>query len=145
KTTRASSPTSHANMARIPTSPRVSGSDQTMFLCIITLAAITALPTRCFAQLTTEPASEALINSLNSSASYADEGLGSLRHISSASVPPRLLSLTDVAPGLLPFFNNAPVFGLDGTVEGNFWHRTQLLGDLNGHRTNLAKRGLFID
>src|SRR5262249_15990643 len=89
--------------------------------------------------------SEALTSSLNSSASYADEGLGSLRHISSAPAPPRLLSLADVAPGILPFFNNAPVFGLAGTVEGGFWHRTQLLGDLNGHRTNLANHGLFID
>src|SRR5262249_13418668 len=89
--------------------------------------------------------SEALTNSLNSSASYADEGLGSLRHISSAPAPPRLLSLADAAPGLLPFLNNAPVFGLPGTVEGNFWHRTQLLGGLNGRRMELANRGLFID
>jgi hypothetical protein len=117
-------------------------SDKAIFLSILAIAAIT-IPARCFAQLTSGPASEALTNGLNSSASYADEGLGSLRHISSATPP--LLSLVDAAPGLLPFFNNAPVFGLPGTVEGSFWHRTQLLGDLNGHRTNLAKRGLFID
>jgi hypothetical protein len=74
-----------------------------------------------------------------------DEGLANFRHISitKTSTPP--LSLVDVAPGLLPFFNNAPVFGLPGTVEGNFWHRTQLLGDLNGHRTDLARHGIFID
>jgi len=75
----------------------------------------------------------------------ADEGLGSFRHISITKPPTKPLSLADVAPGLLPFFNNAPVFGLPGTVEGNFWHRTQLLGDLNGHRTELARRGIFID
>src|SRR5262245_63460587 len=106
-----------------------------MFLCIISLAAITAVPTRCFAQVTTEPASQALTNSMSSSAAYADEGLGSLRHISSATPP--LLSLVDAAPGLLPFFNNAPVFGLPGTVEGKFWHRTQLLGGLDGRRMDL--------
>jgi hypothetical protein len=74
-----------------------------------------------------------------------DEGLGSFRHISITKPPTKPLSLVDVAPGLLPFFNNAPVFGLPGTVEGNFWHRTQLLGDLNGHRTDLADRGIFVD
>jgi porin len=115
-----------------------------MFVCIIALAAITAVSTRCFAQSSTERLSEVRTDGPNFSASYAaDEGLGSFRHISSAPAP--LLSLADVAPGLLPFFNNAPVFGLPGTVEGNFWHRTQLLGDLNGHRTDLAHHGLFID
>src|SRR5262249_3768808 len=112
------------------------------FLFFITLAAITAVPTRCLAQLT-GPASDTLTNDLNSSASHADEGLGSLRHISAATPP--LVSLVDVAPGLLPFFNNAPVFGLPGSVEGNFWHRTQLLGGLDGRRMDLANHGLFID
>jgi len=74
-----------------------------------------------------------------------DEGLANFRHISITKAPTRPLSLVDVAPGLLPFFNNAPVFGLPGTVEGNFWRRTQLLGDLNGRRTDLARRGIFID
>ena len=49
----------------------------------------------------------------------ADEGLGSFRHISITKPPTPPLSLVDVAPGLLPFFNNAPVFGLPGTVEGD--------------------------
>src|SRR5262249_17987194 len=55
------------------------------------------------------------------------------------------VSIVDTAPYLLPFFNNGPVFGLPGTVEGNFWHRTQLIGDPNCKRTELARRGVFID
>jgi len=55
------------------------------------------------------------------------------------------VSVVDTAPYLLPFFNNGPVFGLPGTVEGNFWHRTQLIGDPNCKRTDLARRGVFID
>jgi hypothetical protein len=74
-----------------------------------------------------------------------DEGLGNFRHIAITKAPAKPLSLVDVAPGLLPFLNNAPVFGLPGTVEGPFWQRTQLLGDVNGHRTDLARRGIFID
>lgn len=31
------------------------------------------------------------------------------------------ISLANVAPGLLTFFNNGPVFGLPGTVVGDFW------------------------
>jgi porin len=56
-----------------------------------------------------------------------------------------LLSLVDAAPNLLPFLNNAPVFGLPGTVEGDFWNRTQLIGDPNCKRSDLARRGVFID
>ena len=55
------------------------------------------------------------------------------------------LSLVDAAPNLVPFFNNGPVFGLPGTIEGDFWHRTQLIGDPNCKRSDLARRGLFID
>src|SRR5215831_7881870 len=62
------SPT-HTSMASVPTSPRFGCFGRTIFLCTVTLAAIAAVSTRCFAQLTTEPASEALTNSLNSSAS----------------------------------------------------------------------------
>jgi hypothetical protein len=60
-------------------------------------------------------------------------------------VPTDLTSLSNVAPGLLPFFNNAPVFGLPGTVVGDFWHRTQLTGDWGGLRTDLARQGFFFD
>lgn len=55
------------------------------------------------------------------------------------------LSIVDTAPYLLPFFNNGPVFGLPGTMEGDFWHRTQLIGDPNCKRTDLTRRGVFID
>lgn len=55
------------------------------------------------------------------------------------------LSLMDHAPGLLPYFNNAPVFGVPGTVTGDFWSRTQLTGDWGGTRTEWARRGVFVD
>lgn len=55
------------------------------------------------------------------------------------------LSLINLAPALVAFFNNAPAFGLPGTVTGDFWERTQLTGDWGGLRTDLARRGLFID
>src|SRR3954467_10360410 len=54
-------------------------------------------------------------------------------------------SLVDAAPFLLPYFNNGPVFGLPGTVGGDVWHRTQLSGDWGGVRTDLARRGWFVD
>jgi len=55
------------------------------------------------------------------------------------------VSIATVAPGLLTFFNNAPVFGLPGTVSGDFWNRTQLTGDWGGVRTDLVQRGFFFD
>ena len=61
------------------------------------------------------------------------------------AVPTTQLSIANVAPGLLPFFNNAPVFGLPGTVTGSFWDRTQLTGDWGGARTDLAQHGFFFD
>jgi hypothetical protein len=60
-------------------------------------------------------------------------------------VPTQKGSLTNLAPVLLPYFNNGPVFGLPGTVTGNFWERTQFSGDWGGVRTDLARRGLFFD
>jgi porin len=60
-------------------------------------------------------------------------------------VPTEEASLANLAPGLLPFFNNGPVFGLPGTVTGNFWDQTQLTGDWGGIRTEMTRRGLFID
>jgi len=53
--------------------------------------------------------------------------------------------LVDASPNFLPFFNNGPVFGLPGTKEEDFWHRTQLIGDPNCKRSDLARRGIFID
>jgi hypothetical protein len=60
-------------------------------------------------------------------------------------VPTGKASIANLAPVLLPYFNNGPVFGLPGTVTGNFWDQTQLTGDWGGLRTEITKRGLFID
>src|SRR5262249_39431624 len=60
-------------------------------------------------------------------------------------VPTAGVSIANVAPGLLPFFNNGPVFGLPGTVVGDSWDSTQVTGDWGGRRTELARRGLFVD
>jgi len=54
-------------------------------------------------------------------------------------------SVANVAPALLPYFNNGPVFGLPGTEGGGFRGRTQLSGDWGGRRTDLARHGLFFD
>ena len=72
-----------------------------------------------------------------SSSDSADDSWG--------AVPTKKASLVNVAPLLLPYFNNGPVFGLPGTEVGDFWHRTQLSGDWNGVRTNLVRHGLFLD
>jgi len=61
------------------------------------------------------------------------------------AVPTKKASLVNVAPFLLPYFNNGPVFGLSGTDAGDFWHRTQLSGDWGGVRTNLVRHGFFLD
>lgn len=86
---------------------------------------------------------------------FADEGLANFRHVSESAdpadtdpwgpVPGTKLSIANVATGLLPYFNNAPVFGLPGTVLGGFRDRTQLTGDWGGSRTNLARSGWFFD
>src|SRR5262249_1602832 len=55
------------------------------------------------------------------------------------------LSLVDAAPNFVPFLNNGPAFGLPGTIEGNFWRRTQVIGDPDCKRTELTRRGVFID
>lgn len=60
-------------------------------------------------------------------------------------VPTEKASLANLAPALLPYFNNGPVFGLPGTDVGDFWHRTQLSGDWGGVRTDLVRHGLFFD
>src|SRR5260370_36928761 len=60
-------------------------------------------------------------------------------------VPTDKASIANLAPGLLPFFNNGPVFGLPGTVTGDFWDQTQLSGEWDGVRTEMTRRGLFID
>ncbi len=76
------------------------------------------------------------------------ESPGSTRIIDSLDWGPTAVdrvSLADKAPVLLPFFNNAPVYGLPGTVNGGLGERTHLTGDWGGLRSDLARRGLFID
>jgi len=60
-------------------------------------------------------------------------------------VPTDKISLVNLAPGLLAFFNDGPVFGLPGTVTGDITQRTQFLGDWGGTRTELARKGFFFD
>jgi hypothetical protein len=75
-----------------------------------------------------------------------NQNLANFGQIASAQpAPTERVSLATVAPGLLPYFNNGPVFGLSGTDNGDFWQRTQLSGDWNGARTDLVHRGIFID
>jgi len=62
-----------------------------------------------------------------------------------APVQTQDVSLANLSPFLLPYFNNGPVFGLPGTVVGEFKDRTQLTGDWGGVRTELARRGYFFD
>jgi porin len=89
---------------------------------------------------------------------WADEGLATFHHTADqpaanviaeedtwGAVPAEKLSLANLAPGLLPYFNNAPVFGLPGTELGDFWDRTQLTGAWGGTRTALARHGWFFD
>src|SRR5262249_28873765 len=74
------------------------------------------------------------------------ENLGNFANVAEAQpAPQERLSLPTVAPGLLTYFNNGPVFGLAGTVEGNFWRRTQLTGGWNNTRTDWTERGVFLD
>jgi porin len=54
-------------------------------------------------------------------------------------------SVANLAPSLLPYFNNGPVFGLPGTDSKDFRYRTQLSGDWGGLRTDLARHGFFLD
>ena len=83
----------------------------------------------------------------------ADEGFASFRYMEEPATPEPLwgpvpapkLSLVNVAPVLLQFLNNAPAFGVPGTVVGGFWERTQVTGDWGGVRTDWARHGVFLD
>src|SRR5262249_9042079 len=87
------------------------------------------------------------------------EGVGSFRRNQPAAEPPSdetpevpwgpvpssKISTVNLAPILLPFFNNGTVFGIPGTELGSVRERTQLTGEWWGARSNLATRGLFVD
>jgi hypothetical protein len=54
-------------------------------------------------------------------------------------------SVANLAPYLLPFFNNGSVLELPKTESRDFRHRTQLSGDWGGLRSELARHGFFFD
>ncbi|WP_028745902.1 carbohydrate porin [Rhizobium mesoamericanum] len=98
------------------------------------------------------------ISLLANSAALADENFASFQHLSETQKPAienfddrwgpvksDKLSLINLAPAFIPFFNNGPAFGLPGTVTGDIFERTQLTGDWGGLRTKLAQEGLFFD
>src|SRR5436309_150464 len=99
------------------------------------------------------------ISLLWSASAIATENFAGFRHIDASGEPPGTAqaapdwgpvqtdkaSIANLSPVLLPFFNNGPVFGLPGTVVGDFWQNTQLTGDWGGFRTSLAKHGIFFD
>ncbi len=88
-------------------------------------------------------------------ACFSQENLEGFRHLSDVAIPETAdqfgavptgkISLTNLAPVLLPYLNNGPTFGTPGTDAGDLWHRTQLSGDWGGSRTDLARRGFFFD
>ncbi|TMJ96328.1 MAG: hypothetical protein E6G74_21425, partial [Alphaproteobacteria bacterium] len=99
------------------------------------------------------------ISLLWSASAIATENFAGFRHIDTSGEPPGAAqaapdwgpvqtdkaSIANLSPVLLPFFNNGPVFGLPGTVVGDFWQNTQLTGDWGGFRTSLAEHGIFFD
>src|SRR5438128_10032576 len=99
------------------------------------------------------------ISLLWSASAIATENFAGFRHIDASGEPPGTAqaapdwgplqtdkaSVANLSPVLLPFFNNGPVFGLPGTVVGDFWQNTQVTGDWGGFRTSLAEHGIFFD
>src|SRR5438132_12003952 len=99
------------------------------------------------------------VSLLCSTSAIATENFAGFRHIDASGEPPGATqaapdwgpvqtdkaSVANLSPVLLPFFNNGPVFGLPGTVVGDFWQNTQLTGDWGGFRTSLAEHGIFFD
>lgn len=101
-----------------------------------------------------------IVSILSVATAFAQEGLSGFHRISHdkpkeakagegedqfGAVPTDKKSLANLAPLLIPYFNNGPVFGLPGTTTGNFWERTQLTGDWGGLRTEMARKGWFFD
>jgi porin len=127
-------------------------------LCLA-LAGTIAEPTTCHAQSPTSATSENAINpdvraAQNQMANPTDdndpiEETTTPSRATAAdpwgSVPTKKASLANLAPFSLPFLNNGPVFGMPGTDAGDFGHRTQLSGDWDGLRTDLARHGFFFD
>ncbi len=124
---------------------------------------IIAGPTTCHAQSPSEPTpatsekpteADVRANQITNPISRTDandliEEKSKSSHATAAdawnAVPTEKISLANLAPFLLPYFNNGPVFGLPGTEVGDFRRRTQLSGDWGGLRTDLARHGFFFD
>jgi porin len=99
------------------------------------------------------------ISCLCTHGAIADEGIAGFSHLNPTfeqptiavsddrwqAVPTEKLSLVNLAPVLIPYFNNAPTFGLPGTVTGDILNRTQLTGDWGGTRTDWSRHGVFVD
>jgi hypothetical protein len=99
------------------------------------------------------------ISLLSVAIAEADQNFAGFRHIDASGETPGATqaapdwgpvqtdkaSVANLSPVLLPFFNNGPVFGLPGTVAGDFWQNMQLTGDWGGFRTSLAEHGIFFD
>jgi len=133
----------------------------TIVLCLA-LAEIIADPTTCHAQSPSEWSPATSENAMTPDLDAAQNEIANPTHDNDPieekttpsranatdswrPVPTKKASVANLAPYLLPYFNNGPVFGLPGTEVGDFRHRTQLSGDWGGIRTDLARHGLFFD
>jgi porin len=127
-------------------------------LCLA-LAGIITDPTTCHAQSPTPAASDNTMtpdvgaaqnevdNPTYDNDSIEDKSTSSGTNAADSwgPVPSAKASVANLAPYLLPYLNNGPVFGLPGTEVRDFRDRTQLTGDWGGLRTDLARHGFFFD
>src|SRR5437588_3873563 len=98
------------------------------------------------------------VSLLWSTSAIATENFAGFRHIDASGEPPGATqaapdwgpvqtdkaSIANLSPVLLPFFNNGPVFGLPGTVVGDFWQNTQLTGAWGGVPKTLRVDGIVL-
>ncbi len=133
----------------------------TIALCLA-LAGIIADPTMCHAQSPSEWTPATSENAMKPDVHAAQDKTANPTHDNDPieekttpsranaddswrPVPTKKASVANLAPYLLPYFNNGPVFGLAGTDSRDFRYRTQLSGDWGGLRTDLARHGFFFD
>jgi hypothetical protein len=133
----------------------------TIALCLA-LAGIIADPTKCHAQSPSARAPATSENAMTPDVHAAQNEIANPTHDNDPieekttpsranatdswrPVPTKKASVANLAPYLLPYFNNGPVFGLAGTDSRDFRYRTQLSGDWGGLRTDLARHGFFFD
>src|SRR5262249_27608525 len=135
-----------ANLSRL-TGLRLSRLASTSVLCVV-LGLITTLTVPTSAQSAVEQissASEQTKEAMGAGKDLLASTMNTVDHINSTKdkseatrqdeanpwgpVLTEKASWANVAPALLPYFNNGPVFGVPGTDVSDFWHRTQLSGD----------------